>query len=102
MPNDLQQARIEAALNGFYETEHKQAGVKWPFARTAGLENWSPQSIARMEAALAAADSIVTVGQIAEVIDRVDDSSWRNIFPEERDEIAREVRALFGEVAEDE
>lgn len=58
MSNDLQQARIEAALNGFYETEHKQAGWARPFVRTAGLENWSPQSIARMEAALAAADAL--------------------------------------------
>lgn len=102
MTDDLRQARIEAALNGFYETEHKQAGWARPFVRTAGLENWSPQSIARMEAALAAADAYLpSVEQIAEVIMRALVFTNENSKPW-ADGVARDVRALLGEVTRDE
>ncbi|MBK0420463.1 hypothetical protein JD276_15675 [Leucobacter sp. CSA1] len=52
---DPTEERLLAALNAYQRTDHEQNGIKRPYVYAENLDDWGPQTIARMRAALAAA-----------------------------------------------
>lgn len=117
MTDDLQQARVEAAARAMYEFRELRTDPKWADVEHGVQEEYRKDARKALAAADAVCckhlkcpggslcccrnDAMVTVEQIAEVIMRALVFTNENSKPW-ADGVARDVRALFGEVEGDE